>query len=200
VFWAAWLLLAAFAGALATASAITTLEPGVGQEAPITSLNYSVLFAAPVLGIGQWLVLRQRIKRAGWWVLATGIASVPALVVASIVLIVAGASGGYRAPGLIPTAFALALGWAMIGIGQWIVLQRQVKQSGWWIAISAAAGAASAVAAAAAGVSSSTTVLALLLVGLAGGAAYGVISGVGLGLLLARTRPPVASPPGTLAK
>lgn len=198
MFWAAWLLLAAFAGALDSASAISTLHPGVGQEAPITNLNFSVLLAAPLLGIGQWLVLRQKIRRAGWWVLATGIAAIPALVAASIVLIVAGAFGGFQAPGLIPTAFALALGWAMIGLGQWIVLRRQVTQSGWWIAISAAAGAASAVGAAAAGGSSSTTVLALLLVGLAGGAAYGVISGVGLGLLLARTRPPIASPQATL--
>jgi hypothetical protein len=193
VFWAAWLLLAAFGGALDAASAISNLHPGVGQDAPITSLNYSVLLAAPLLGIGQWLVLRQKIRRAGWWVLATGIAAIPALVAATIVLIGAGAFGGYTAPGLIPTAFALALGWAMIGFGQWIVLRRQVRQSGWWIAASGAAGAASAVGAAAAGGNSSTTVLALLLVGLAGGAAYGVISGVGLGLLLARTRPPIAS-------
>ncbi|MCA1995588.1 MAG: hypothetical protein LDL41_26595 [Coleofasciculus sp. S288] len=86
------------------------------------------------LGITQWLVLRQHIPKAGWWILATTLGGVVALYLGSavsffttsILWIGSGVVGG-------------AVGGAILGLAQWLVLRRHVSQAGWWIAASAVA-------------------------------------------------------------
>jgi hypothetical protein len=82
------------------------------------------------VGVLQWLVLRRRVSRAGWWVLAS-------------------AAGGY---GIMQTGFTgysetvrmsygSLLGWtgvvalagAVTGTFQWLVLRGQVSRAGWWV-------------------------------------------------------------------
>lgn len=94
--------------------------------------NYmgAVFVAALAAGVGilQWLVLRRRLSRAGWWVLAS---------------IVGLAGGGVVGPTAValavgdPTTWGvvgfLVVGWAMAGLMQWFVLRRQVSRAGWWV-------------------------------------------------------------------
>ena len=82
------------------------------------------------VGVLQWLVLRRRISGASWWVLAS-------------------AAGGY---GIIQAGFngyseslwnsydsilgwtgVVALGGAVTGTLQWLVLRGQVSRAGWWV-------------------------------------------------------------------
>jgi hypothetical protein len=85
----------------------------------------------PGIGVGvlQWVVLRRRVSGAGWWVLAS-------------------AAGGY---GIIQAGFngysetlwsyvsllgwtgVVALGGAVTGTLQWLVLREQVSRAGWWV-------------------------------------------------------------------
>jgi hypothetical protein len=77
-----------------------------------------------VMGILQWVVLRQYLRRAGWWILASAV----------------GWSGGWAiALALAPQGIGILteplLG-AAIGTLQWLVLRRQLHQAGWWIVVS----------------------------------------------------------------
>lgn len=81
------------------------------------------------VGILQWLVLRRCVSRAGWWVLAS-------------------AAGGY---GILQAGFSgfsesldsfgallswigiVALGGAVTGTLQLLILRRQVSRAGWWV-------------------------------------------------------------------
>lgn len=79
------------------------------------------------LGVGaaQWVLLRSRLDKSYWWVLAS----------------LAGWAVGHTAVlSLMPAAFrewaGLPIGFSL-GTAQWIVLRKLVPRSGWWIPISA---------------------------------------------------------------
>ncbi len=88
-------------------------------------------------GMLQWLVLRQRIDRAGWWVLATVLASagVGALIVA--LGFVGGRAWGATwsaDPGRVVGGLAgMGFFGTVLGALQWLVLRRQVARAGWWV-------------------------------------------------------------------
>lgn len=96
-----------------------------------------------VLGFGQWLVLRHKIRRAGGWVLATMLGFGLGNAIGSIVLLnVSWLLGPHP---MLPTwDFTTALrDWAIsgaacgliLGSAQWLVLQQAVRAPGWWIPI-----------------------------------------------------------------
>jgi len=87
--------------------------------------DVALVAAGPVIGMLQWVVLRQRIRQAGWWILATtlGWAVGWTLVI------------GVISPE-VEVMTGTALG-ALTGTFQWFVLQRQLRQAGWWIVTSA---------------------------------------------------------------
>jgi hypothetical protein len=83
------------------------------------------------IGIGQSLVLKSRINRTRWWILASiigfGIGKDVGDMVAQAV------------PGAIGSALeGLAIG-ASLGLAQWLVLRRHVPEARWWILASAIA-------------------------------------------------------------
>lgn len=96
------------------------------------------VFAGMVLGTGvgmmQWLVLRRRVTKAGWWI--------PASAFGGLVLIAAG-SGSYLIPkeslsGALAATGILVAGGPLMGALQWLVLRNKVGRAGWWIVASTA--------------------------------------------------------------
>ena len=77
------------------------------------------------IGVAQWLVLRTRVTRAGWWVLASTIGFALGSVLSEAVI---GAIGEAMAGGILGAA---------LGIAQWLVLRRWVSRAGWWALASA---------------------------------------------------------------
>jgi hypothetical protein len=78
-----------------------------------------------MMGLGQWLMLRRRVRRTGWWILATALAW-PAAIWAS-----------WGLEGLVGNWGGWYPGWAVIGavvgLAQWLVLLRRVRWSGLWV-------------------------------------------------------------------
>lgn len=91
---------------------------------PSLSLMLIVVVLGLVGGFMQWLVLRHRIGRVGWWVPASGFGFPIALVVADGV--------GRRVEIATPILMGVLFG-VLSGILPWLVLRRQVARAGWWV-------------------------------------------------------------------
>lgn len=89
----------------------------VGLVGLLAALIVGIVMTAVTVGVGQWLILRRYISRAGWWILASAIGMVAGIGVALSV--------GKTLPSW------AALG-GIVAIPQWLVLRRQVSQAGWW--------------------------------------------------------------------
>jgi hypothetical protein len=93
-------------------------------------------FGGIVFGIGvgglQWLVLRRRISRAGWWVLASA-AGGYGIVQAMFLGAFEGYVGSLSFGALLSITGVVALGGAVTGTLQWLVLRGQVSRAGWWV-------------------------------------------------------------------
>jgi hypothetical protein len=63
-------LIEQFYGALPIGWAMGPVEQGVPNLILSTA---ALVVGGAVVGLGQWLLLRQNVKRAGWWILATAI-------------------------------------------------------------------------------------------------------------------------------
>jgi serine/threonine protein kinase len=93
---------------------------------------YAALFGLPGLGVGimQWVILRQIVKKAGWWVLAN--------VAGSAVFGALFAVGNLDLSGAGDWAKFGALMGVCFGIAQWLVLRQIVGSAGWWVLVSVA--------------------------------------------------------------
>jgi len=96
-----------------------------------------------VTGLMQWALLRHWFQIAGWWVLvtagclATGSIAfffAESVVERAFVPVDAGLVifGPLFPPPFIPAIAVVGPG-AIVGVGQWLVLRRQVRRFGWWI-------------------------------------------------------------------
>ena len=117
----------------------------------------ALVMAGLVIGLLQWVVLRQRLPHPGWWILASAV----------------GWAGGWTVViTLAPPGFgiltATVLGAAM-GTTQWLFLRGHFHRAGWWIVISALGWTAG---------------LALLTGPLLVGAVAGAVTGITLELFL----------------
>jgi hypothetical protein len=94
----------------------------------LRSLSSDGLVIGTGVGIAQWVVLRRQLKPAGWWILASiigfGIGKVLGDQVATSV------------GGLVGSALGGAVIGLVAGALQWLVLQRKVAASGWWVVAS----------------------------------------------------------------
>jgi hypothetical protein len=110
-----WALAGALSGALPVTGAVT------GRGVDIGPLGFAAVGVVTVMAIGllsglfQWLILRQQIDRAGWWVWATAGAIALAILVAAVILAVVQAVGWLR-PEDFPSAQAWGVAGAAVGL------------------------------------------------------------------------------------
>ncbi len=85
----------------------------------------ALVVAGFMIGVLQWVVLRQRLTQTGWWVLASA----------------AGWAGGWAiAIAPVSPEFGFLTGTvlgAALGTTQWLFLRRHFHRAGWWIVVSA---------------------------------------------------------------
>jgi len=136
---------------------------------------------ALALGAVQWALLRGRLPRAGGWFLATGAGVLLAGLVAGLAYASAGEINWGRLEVLVVLMLPAGLA---LGLAQWLYLRRFLPQAAWIIPIEVLALASIAL------ISIPITHLAGLLVF----ALPGLISGLGLWALLARSGPAAARP------
>ena len=99
---------------------------------PLLDLVFFGIGSGIGVGLLQWLVLRRRVSVACWWVLASTAAAVG---VARAVTQGNGQSlQGYGL--LLSWPGVVALGGAVTGTLQWLVLRGQVARAGWWVLVS----------------------------------------------------------------
>jgi hypothetical protein len=83
------------------------------------------------VGILQWLVMRRHVSRAGWWILVSIVGfGIGKLIGDAIAQAVSGPVGIGLSGG--------AIG-ASLGLAQWLILRRHVVEAGWWVLASALA-------------------------------------------------------------
>ena len=180
---------------LATAAGFSIggpLESVLGRSSGMIVVVY-VSVGGTAAAVLQWLVLRRRLSRAGWWV-ATGIAGAA---IAAATGLAAGVGAGV-ATGIVEglsksvaegmeagivagtdiagVTTAILFGTA-VGAVQWPVLRRQVERAGWWVLACALGWVVSGFSA---GVTDTAAGWAVL------GAVYGAVTGCVLVWLLRR--------------
>jgi hypothetical protein len=149
VFWLSWVVASTAAILLASAIIYASIFiakavfPGTNEDRLMGGLMFPIL--GTVLGALQWLVLRARIPKSGWWVLATGVGTLGAIGVAAglvqaisratgrqwnwdskpEILVVYGVIGIVLALAQLPILWRHFRGfafWPMFGIVGWLVL------------------------------------------------------------------------------
>ncbi len=85
------------------------------------------------VGIAQWLVLRRRVARAGWWVLASSVGLAVGMVVGPDIIPDLSRAEPTFVVGIAQVALRGVRDGASMGIAQWLVLRRRVARGGWWV-------------------------------------------------------------------
>ena len=133
------------------------------------------------VGVAQWLVLRERIARAGWWLVASvGGGVVGGLVSAGMIL------GAYVGAGqIMGDVVAVILGWVLVGVGmgaaQWLVLRGYVARAGWWVLASTVGWIIGRIAA---WFGVGVVAVDVIVGQIAGQVAYGIVYGIITGIVL----------------
>jgi len=125
-FWLAWVLVSVMGlvvGALLGMSVAYGLFDRDGVDATIGITGGIVMGATS--GFLQWVVLREKVARAGWWVLASALG----FAIAGGTLGAIRINENYVMAGIL---FAAVFG-VVGGIMQWLVLRQQVVRAGLWI-------------------------------------------------------------------
>ena len=158
-FWLLWVLANAFGG-IAGFVAGSVLSIGVGVGVALVSVVFaghdaSVLFSVVLtavflavfgtalgtaIGYAQWLMLRQHVRKAGWWMLASAAGWTIwclGIVVATALTNLNETASEVKVANAILVAATGAIG-LVVGGSQWVVLRRRVRSAGWWILASMA--------------------------------------------------------------
>jgi len=131
VFWLQWVLASTvgvvvgmFTGAIFVMSVLER------YDVPREPVGYGLwgIVLGIVVGVLQWLVLRRRVSGAGWWVLASAAAGY-----GTLRFLDAGPLESLSFGALLSFTGVVALGGAVTGTLQWLVLRGQVSRAGWWV-------------------------------------------------------------------
>jgi hypothetical protein len=131
-----WWILATIGGAIIFLIVLSPLNWLFMQIAPdpkvvpqVLSLVFTLINSAvmgALFGLAQWLVLRRVLPNMGGWVLATALGYA----------LVFGATPLLRfVPSQLAGSPLFLLFGIVLGVAQWLVLRRRVRQAAWWIAI-----------------------------------------------------------------
>ena len=118
-----------------------------------TGIEDAELIALPATWVAQWLVLRRRVPKAGWWLFVSPIAAFLGFLIGGIEAShLQDAIDGVTSsplgvapigPGRSPLGYYLAsavigayLG-TTLGYAQWLILRLGFHRSGWWVLVSA---------------------------------------------------------------
>jgi hypothetical protein len=158
------------------------MNPGTREAAvAIATLTAVVAVIEAVIGgiqgTLQWLVLRQRVSQAGWWVLAGAVGYATGWVLSPSKVLL-------RDPIWAMWLMDAAVTGAAIGAAQWLVLRRQVPRAGWWIPVNAAGWIVGVIVSALVLLSGSQSLSMSILAFAVGGALVGGITGIALAWLL----------------
>jgi hypothetical protein len=145
----------------------------------ITPLGGDGLIIGASIGIAQGLVLRRRIAPMGWWVLVTALGFGVGKFLGEAV------SG--EMPAVVDSLLTGAFIGVSVGAAQWLVLRGKVTGIGWWVAANVVGWALGwSLISLVEGAEGMSTVM-VYLIGGAGAAAAGIITGIAL-VGLSRTR------------
>jgi len=139
--WLRWMWATAVVPSVVLAAGVALSGGSSGDAFTATFFLFFIYpLALASLVIGQWLVLRRKISRAGWWLLASpvGLVVTGLGVVGGMILIfsVRGPSGVEEAMGdVVGLGVFGAVTGTSLGIAQWLVLRRQVARAGWWVLV-----------------------------------------------------------------
>jgi hypothetical protein len=90
IFWLMWVI-ASMAAIMISAGVLiglisiaTTISPGINEDRLAGGIMFPI--TATMLGVGQWLVLRSRVPKSGWWILATIVGMLAAIALPEAVI------------------------------------------------------------------------------------------------------------------
>lgn len=124
--WLAWVLVSMIGfsvAAMLCARAAYILFDGGDFDATLAIATGIVMGA--IVGYLQWVVLREKIMRADWWVLASALGFAAFLVTPGVI-------GLNANPEVVGMLGVIALG-LVGGSLQGLILRQQVKRAGWWL-------------------------------------------------------------------
>jgi len=176
-YWLAWFLASVMGYAVGMLLGASVAH-GIFNRDPFDAtmgLTLGIVMGA-IGGFAQWVVLRQRIPGAGWWILASAMGFAA----------VFGLSGAVPSNNPATTGFIMAVAFGLVGgIPQWLILRRTVPRAGWWVLadilglLAGEIGFPVAIA-----ISATNDDLNFLVVALVFAAGYGAITGAALVWLL----------------
>ena len=140
VLWLQWVLAGTLGWVVGGATAgyvYTVMEAWLGNAAMIVG----VCVHGAMVGVAQWFVLRRRLARTGWWVLASTAGTVIGAywsVRYEMMDLYSGPLYGGRRIELDALLSGAAFGGALAAL-QWLALLRRVKGGYWWVLASAVA-------------------------------------------------------------
>ena len=119
--WVWWILASTVGGISGFALAMAILDLlGTRARPALAGIVVYALFWMGI-GTGQWFVLRRRVPSAGYWIAASAAGGV--LTSAGIVI-------WPNPPNVVVGLIGIT---ALLGLLQWLVLRRSVRQAGWWV-------------------------------------------------------------------
>lgn len=131
------------AGLAVWLAVIRILDDFDARDADTAASLVLVIVTGAITVLLQWVVLRRRLARVGWWVVATVAGFLTAFLIVLLgSFLISEISESFNAGNFeLLAAWLLlqtAISGAAFGLLQWLVLRREVARSGWWVAASSA--------------------------------------------------------------